>query len=987
MNNQDKINRIISSVRVPVNHPLFYPRIFALATKALKQKGESNLSIESVFTNEYDELSRRLDRAQIQDSTSVRNLLRVRKLVEIIINEKGEINSAILVKAIEALREHLYSLGPQRQYEAKRNEHLLTVLLALHSNKEVFRLLKNISKPFSNKYAEDLIRETLLLPHNIPITDAHTKKAVLAAWLSYLRQNVGSCFATAPAEIVHDEQPELFLHDIIDLLGTGRLKRVFEGIEYTVPISSSWGNGDLKKPLIIRKLSKGIFPEIWFSPGLIKAFEATGLLDPDDLLKNTITKLKSWLEPIFQEAFKHQNYLIINSEQLIRIILLKFYDLTEQQLQEYENRPRPMVQGQLMLQPIHATKSLGGVSEKCVNFLYQFELAKQAFKSLTDNALLKAWEFTLASFSETKFEFTQWNLYASLGMATNDPGGIGESIYQVIQQKIDVLNKKVQDMQYEYEMVYTQVKILESRVRHSSEQEIQWLKPEYQSRTQELYSLEEQRTDAQYRAQNLVHMYESLYKLYLELFKDYFQEVYDADMQEVITGPFDDSPAGFRLVYKHGRSNTSQWTRIKNHNEFIDALASFFAVTEPQVATLLEEKGMQKDLSDVVTAIITRVKTNEFLESAFYRMAIAHKTTPIKDPLDHLEHIEKKPWVYTSGGTMNTLTMCYFRLPGKPTEVAKWVENEMELLVFLAETVNRIQHPFLNPYLKGERTSMLMQSPTHAFLLKPNLNPFKLTWASEEFTYTFIRDRFVKPTEHFIESILLDEEKMAFLIEKLTDKVPENFQFRFKSVFNHLQGPLNPIFFRDYVVSTMEHDRGLSSRGQTVLAEEEIDSYLFSQLPLFSVDELRERVGNILKCLTGITEQMREEILLLFDRFSLTRSSPLLGSKDLQDIVKAFLTLYKLQTSTSFDYHLLISRAAQKLGYALPAPIIFADTNWAKDEFGFVVNPGTGRLELWRVDYTGTVGAPMSEWKQWVNGSRPDQKWGVYVKPPEYGQN
>src|SRR5207244_894205 len=110
------------------------------------------------------------------------------------------------------------------------------------------------------------------------------------------------------------------------------------------------------------------------------------------------------------------------------------------------------------------------------------EKAKNAFKSLADNALLKAWEFTLASFSEIKYEFARWNLYASLGLQTNEPGGIGQYIYQVMQRKIEEVNQKVQEIQYEYEVVYTQAKTLEMRMqRASTEKEIEWLKVEYQS--------------------------------------------------------------------------------------------------------------------------------------------------------------------------------------------------------------------------------------------------------------------------------------------------------------------------------------------------------------------------------------------------------------------------------------------------------------------------------------------------------------------------
>ena len=119
---------------------------------------------------------------------------------------------------------------------------------------------------------------------------------------------------------------------------------------------------------------------------------------------------------------------------------------------------------------------------------------------------------------------------------------------------------------------------------------------------------------------------------YVTLFKDYFQEVYDADMQEVASAFDEASPARFRLLYKHGRSNTSQWTLIKDQYDYVESLASFFVATEPQIAHSLEGKKIEKDLSDVVTAIINHVKTKEFLESAFHRMAIAIMLSRSKIP-------------------------------------------------------------------------------------------------------------------------------------------------------------------------------------------------------------------------------------------------------------------------------------------------------------------------------------------------------------------
>lgn len=987
---QEDINQILASVKAPLDHPLFYPRVFALAAKHrhVHRKTVAD-AILHIVTEEYDELSRRLDRSQIQESCSVRNVLRTRQLARLLIDDKGEINLTILPTVISHLKKHLYSLGPQRQYDGKRQEHILKVLQLLVSQKDLVRLLKKFTRPLTNKWAEDLIRHTLQLPLNATVTDAHTRQAVLAAWLCYLRQNVGSCFATAPAEIVHDEQPELFLQDLLDLIATGRLKRTFAGVENSVPLSASWGSGDLKKPLFIRSSSKGVIPEIWYSPGLIAAFEAIGVLPREARMKEKVQQLEGWIKPLIQQS-QFQGFSLLTAEEVMRIILLQTLGITEKQVKEYESRPRGgMVQSQLLMYTPQSVKNAGGIGERCENFLQLFEAAKNVFKSLADNALLKAWEFTLASFSDIKYEFARWNFYASLGLSTNEPGGIGQCIYQTIQQKLEQANQKVQEIQPEYEMVYTQVKTLESRMRHaSSEKEVQWLKMEYQSRANEFYFLQEQRDEAQAQASALVNLYDTLYQIYVELFKDYFQEVYDADMQEVSTSPFDDSPAGFRLLYKHGRSNTSQWTRIKNQYDFIEALASFFVATEPQIAHTLEEKKIAKDLSDVVTKIINHVKTKEFLESALHRMAAAHHAPLIKDPLEHLDKIEKKPWVYTSGGTMNTLVSCYYRIEEKPKEAEKWVENEMELLVYLADTMKHIPPPFLEPFLKGQRQSMLMQSPTHAFLLKPTMSPFQETWSNDQFTYTFIRDQFVRPAEIFIERLLLNDEMLQVLIQKLSEKIPENYLPRFKAVFGHMQGPLNPIFFREYLVDMISHDRGLRYGSNPILSIEEIDGFLYSYLPLFPLHELKERVHQILPLLPELTSEKINQIMELFDQIPLSKGEqPYLGAQQLQNICKALLCLSEVSTTTPYDYHLSISLAAQKLGFAMPAPLIFADTNWVKDMFGFVVSPGTGKIELWRLDYIGANGYPMSSWKPWLDGSRSDLRWGIYIKPFQYGQS
>lgn len=983
------LDQILKKVKVPSLHPLFYPRVFKLIVKK-KIKEELTLldSVKNILTEEYEDFSKYLDLSSLQESCSVRNILRTRRLAYQLIDDKGEVQVSVIEAVLPFFKDHLYSLGPLRQYDAKRQNHIYQVLQQLVQNKELILQIKKISSPLSNPLANELISYTLDLHPSSSFTDADAKRSVLAAWLAYLRQNVGSCFATAPAEIIQAEQANCFLQDMLDLLATGRLKRTYDGVEHSVPLSTSWGSGDLRKPLLIKISSQQIKPEIWLCPTLLATLEQTGVVFFNENKKQRIEQLKQEMEFFIKKKAFSSSFCILTVEEILKFLLLKAFDLNEEQIKSYENRPQALIETQLIANRDQISKKSGGREERCVHFLQLFEQSKNKFKSYADHALLKAWEFTLASFSETKTEFSNWNLYASLGMGSNEEGGIGQAVFQIIQQKLDQINSKVQESQYEHEGIYTQVKTLESRLRHTStEQEMQWIKTEYQGRVNELYFIQEQLDAAQSHANALVNLYDNLYKVYMDCFKDYFQEVYDADMQEINQGPFDDSPAGFRLLYKYGRSHTAQWLRIKNSQEFIDALCSFFISTENQITHAFENEKIKKDLSDIVTAIVIHIKTKEFLETSFYRMAHAHRVSAVKNPLDHLEQIEKKPWAYTSGGTMNTLIHAYYRLQQTPKQVEKWVENEAELLVFLVDAIKQMAQVALDPFVKGKRVSLLMQSPTHAFLLKPNNKPFQEAWLNDDFTYTWVRDRFIRPGEDFIETLLLDNQMISYLINCLKEKIPEDFKPYFSLVFSSLEGPLNPIFFRNLLVEGLKQEKGLQYRGNNILATEEIDSLLFSSLPLFSVSFLKTRVNEILIKLSKLTSQDVKEILDIFDQLPLNIGlAPVCSSQQLQNICKALLCL-KLETTTApIDYHLEVSLAAQELGYALPTPVIFADTNWVKDEFGFVVNPGTGHLELWRLDYTASYGYPMSSWKQWLDGSQTSLKWGVYVKPAEYGQ-
>ncbi len=200
-----------------------------------------------------------------------------------------------------------------------------------------------------------------------------------------------------------------------------------------------------------------------------------------------------------------------------------------------------------------------------------------------------------------------------------------------------------------------------------------------------------------------------------------------------------------------------------------------------------------------------------------------------------------------------------------------------------------------------------------------------------------------------------------------------------------MHGRLPPGSFRDYIIDKMNLERGLMSGGQPVLSQEEIDGALYNLLPLFPRNQLNENVTSTVDKLPGITPEIKTTMTQLLEEYG---SSPgnrsLVSAQGLQDIVLALLIVALGKTSTTENYAAAIARISQEKGLAMPAPILVADSNWVRDWFGFVVNPGTEKFELWRIDQTGRIGRPINAWKQWLDGSRKDITWGIFSQPFEY---
>lgn len=948
-----------------------------LATRPQPKVATVRDQVRAAIDEEYYAISEQMDTGGLQESCSARILLRTRALASLFIDDKGEWNLEALKEAEEYLRAHLYSLAPRRRYDALRQVHLLRICQQLLNSKPLRQQIRSVHRPTSHRIAEQMLRDSLQISPEIALTDVHARRAVLSAWMCYLRQNVGSCFATAPAILIQREQPQLLLRDLNELLATGRLKRTFGGIEYAVPLTTSWGSGDLRRTVLIEKeQALTQLMEMARSPAIERACNAASIPYASIALEEALKRVAATL-------FEEKMECLVSPEALIKALLLDMYELTSKELQEYLERPSPMMmQGSLMA---FSPKVPKGKNERLEQFSVAFERACSAYKSLTEHALLRAWEFTLASFSETKAQFSTWNLYASLGLRADEPGGIGEKLYAIVHQKWEETKQKIESYQSEYEMLYGQLKFCEGRMRNATtEQEVRFLKAEYESKRNEFYLFEQMRNRAVSLTNEYANLFSRLIDAYLELFTEFFQEVYDPDLREVAVGPYDDSPAGFRLLCKHGRSNTALWTLIYNRNQFVEALSAFFIFAETSLISKEEWELFSQDLGTITTTIVSHIRSEEFLLSALQRMAHAHGMRLPKDPLKHLEQIEKKPWAYTSGGTMDTLISCYYCREDKPTEKARWVENEVELATFLLDCVKQIPEKQAKELIQPPGRHLLIHSPTHAFLLQPSFALFAKGVSDPTYTYIWLRDQLIEPQKRMLYGITLEREDIQAFLTRLAAHLPTHLQEEFPSLFSFIPGKMRPAEMRSYIAQSLSQLKGWRWQ-KTVIPNDTIDSLLYSMLPMVEGPRIAEKLRELFMNLPGMTSARVERLIALYTQGTRgERAYTPIGADQLQALALSLLSLEKGELRTSYDAPLALARAAQEKGLALATPLLFGDSNWVTDFFGFAVNPGDGEFSLWRFDYTGSRGSPISSWKRWLDGSDQQRTWGLYVSPNEY---
>ncbi len=827
-------------------------------------------------------VSSQLDQGLVQDSFRYRARRLGLKIAALLIDEKGELNRDLLNRLLQLLQEGSFILGPGREGDALIYGHIRNCLQALAQNKEIWIAIHKLSPPLCHKRAEEVIRETLWPESIRAMQTVHVRKGVLAAWLTFLRQATGSCFATAPAILIQQKDPLRFFKDMHDLLSTGQLKRVFAGREIVVPLSLSSGAGDLEK--------MGIGLEN--SPGIAVGFEAAGVV----------------FSGLLQEKIRALGPVTI--ENLFRTLLMEHEGLTEEDIRDEEHLSRIQMTPLLARQSAVYYQKPSERAQKVSNWKKNCVKAATAFKAMTECSLLRTWEYSIASFSDVKTEFARWNLYIGLGLHPEQKNGVGALLYIEINGHLERCNLEIEKLSKEYEEGMGTLQILEEGIRGAlSEARRSQLKADWTTYNQSLTLILERRSSLLEKTDSLVKLFSSLIEQYDQKLQEFFQELFDPAIQGEEAQIYDDSSAGFRLVYKHGRLDASQWTPIYTRDQYIECLRDFFSRIERDLES---PPHIEKELvSEITTALIQFIQLPEFLNGATSRAK---------------EKGRRSPWDYISGGTLQTLMMAYCNRSRPFTESSIIPHSEEELLQFLSS-------------IKKEGP-LLIHSPTHAFLFYP---PF------------LQRGSISKKMANW------NEEMQGHIALRLSERLPEEEKALFIHLFRQKHAATTNVQFRNNLVEAL---------GPRIKQKEAlVDSILYEHSTLFSGSEAKEALNQIFGGLNR-----REAIGSLEGTF--------FSSFDLYQMAKALLLRSMGSPFSSIDWDGKIADVMRRLGY-LSQSVLFGDTNWSGWFFGFVSNPATGQLELWRLNRTGTQGFPMVDWKQWLD-EKNNSAWVVLTDPKEY---
>jgi len=843
-----------------------------------------------------------------------------------LINSKGQFSEDNLKEWIDFFASFQTVVSPGYRFIEPRIEQVRFALKQIEKL-NLANCLQRFHAPKSGTLGWHLLRKFPYLSFKKILLDSDVKRGALAAFLTEIRQTIGSCFATAAGQYIREKDPMQFFKDLESILYLGGLKRVFEGQELNAPALLNIGEGELHTE-VLRLETRRTLALIIF-----------------DALSQILNDKKITLLSIWHFVKKGSQTTTLHEE------LAQFF-------QEHFAIPAPIWKEHFA--PVNPP-----YDSYWLKVQESWQAAKAYVSGYMQNPLLKAWEYALASFSDVKLEFTHWNSFLALGLDSREPKGLSVFLHKALQKRVDELTEQVEEIQKDIQTTGGYIQSLQMRARSAtSESDLARMQSSVRGQESRYYRLRAELRDLQMRIQNLAKVLPVLIQSLSKKFQSYFQEVYDPSLAQSEQGRLrDDRIAGFCLAQKRGLTDPSLWTLIKTQEAYEVSLSQFFQSYFAEMSHLPElEQVHSKDLSFISNAIHQFVSQPDFIQDAIHRCK-RKKERNFDDSLF-------TPWSYLSGGSLNQVLEVYYSKEEAFEEMEKMPRSNEELMAFFIESAFELdfkdQEASRQFPLVGGR--FLMSAPEHSCLFQPGSKGFLASWSKEQFPFTWIRDCVIAPSVASLSSYTFNTFAAAGFLDRFLSYLPQNLKDLLVDLDFSNQ---NLRKAADQITKRLPEP--LKTHVVAIF-----DACAYTFLP---IQQGQFALDSILELLIAILPEQRSICEEGFRQARLEKHIPkhaLIDKVEMFSYVKALYIKVTKTVTSGFSIEERLEEVANERGYSLCRSLRFADSNWTKDYLSFVVNPRTLSLEVWRTDFSSSIGAPMETWNLQLENS--SARWSILKK-------
>lgn len=853
-------------------------------------------------------------------------------LADFLIDEKGSFLADRLAIAAQALSQMATGLGAG--YTTPRTLNTLTALKSL-DDPDCVKELMRLHVPVKGTFGYRLIESCTQLAHGTSLGPADTKRVVLSAFLSDLRQQIGSCFATATALFIRTRLPVRFFKDVADLLYKGGLSRLIQGHEYQVPAAPSWGHGDLDV--------------------LFDLFEQRRLVTY--VLYEMFSKIAMKDEPSFLKVWhfvKNQKAQKTSLRTLVKLFFTEHFHL-----------------------PPYVWKAHLEISKKSIDSSWSevADLWKKAMRyisMLTLHPVNKTWEYALASFSDVKLEFFHWNSFYALGLSPDIPGGLAAFLVEGVQGRMDELRKHIEEIQSDLQTTSHYINTLNLRAKNAtSEHDLARMRSSAHGQHTRLNRLQAEGRDYARRIQALSNMLSPFVRGLSKHFQEHFQEIYDPTLAHNSEDEVrDDRIAGFRLAIKKGLKDPSLWTLIDSDEEYVIELSRFF---QNFFADMDRIEGLEdlhsRDINSITSLISRWLSEGDFLQKAYTRVQTTRRGILFDKQF-------LKPWSYLAGGSLKALLSVYFETETAFSELEKKPKSAEELFAFFIETSFELPLQEQEKVKSVPSLGFLMTAPEHCCLFQPGEPSFYSAWARTQYPFTWVRDAVIAPSKEALEKIRLDNFSAKAFLDRLANLLPPTAGVLLEGL------DLKDLSFAEAKSKIL---RRFNSRDHDAIGGA-IDGGFFTWTPFIQGADLEKKA---LCLLAKVSVHNLETKGKLFKEaakaLGFSRLFPTYETYDKTQLFECVKALYIYVNKTLFsseDFLAKIEMAAKEERLSFAHAICFADSNWIKEKLAFVVSPTSLELEVWRVDHAAACGRPLYPWNKRLKSG--ETEWSVFNKVAEF---